>query len=295
MRKHSKFFFMVCSLFLSQNAAARMRVEAPASVKQGGVIKVVIKGEDYAYKLKFGDVSVEILPDKLALISVAVDEVPGYRNVCVEGHEYGICSPIEIEKVDFPIAGDIGFVSELTGKLKIRFDAEKDELKKLFALNTLKRYWKEDLKFSPPLKDMAWTSPFGQIRHKISTKKGKLDIYHYGVDLHADVRTHVFAAESGIVRIAKNMLAEGNMVAIDHGYGLVSLYFHLSKLKVKEGSFMPAGQEIALSGQSGAATGPHLHFEVRLRGVAVSPWNFMPEPLIYKPPAQVAKQQRGAK
>jgi murein DD-endopeptidase MepM/ murein hydrolase activator NlpD len=129
---------------------------------------------------------------------------------------------------------------------------------------------------------MAITSPFGQIRRKVSYLYGKWNTNHYGVDLRADVGTPVFAVEGGIVRVADNWLAEGNVVIIDHGYGLFSLYFHLSRLKVKSGEVVGAGQIIALSGQSGAAKGPHLHFEMRLNGIAISPWNFMPEAQIYE-------------
>lgn len=274
-------------------------VEVPKSVKQGGVIKIVIRDDDSSWSEKAYVVSpffpdafsendmprfpVKIVPGLfLSLIPISVTELPGKGKICVTTDQYHECHWIEIEKADFPVSDGVSFVGEPSGKLKKKFDGEKAELKRIFVLVTPERFWKEDLKFSPPLKEMAVTSPFGKIRHKISNKDGKWDVNHFGVDLRADVGTLVYAAEKGVVRIAANFLAEGNMVFIDHGYGLVSLYFHLSRLKVKKGEVVKKGEEIGRSGQTGAAIGPHLHFEIRLYGIAVSSWNFIAQPPMFE-------------
>lgn len=274
-----------------------MRVDIPKTIKQGNIIRVLI--EDYTnspHEIHFcsvgwpGDrVCIKSESVKLgggmqiALVPIAVDETPGMAIVSMFSLNSAYAVPITVEKSDFAEAKDTIFVSDLKGSLKARFNGEKNELKRILAMVTPERFWKKDLKFSAPLHNMAVTSPFGEIRHKASIKSGRWDINHFGVDLLANTGTEVFAAEAGIVRVAENWLAEGNLVIIDHGYGLVSLYFHLSKLKVKKGDRIKAGDLIAKSGQSGAAKGPHLHFEVRLFGVAVSPWNFMPESPPYQP------------
>src|SRR4029077_20912478 len=64
---------------------------------------------------------------------------------------------------------------------------------------------------------------------------------------------------------------EGNCVVLDHGQGLLSLYLHLSEIKVKQGEQIERGQELGLSGGSGRATGPHLHLAVRWQGVYLNP------------------------
>jgi len=81
----------------------------------------------------------------------------------------------------------------------------------------------------------------------------------------------VKAINAGIVLLARPLFFEGNCVVLDHGQGLLSLYMHLSKLEVKEGEQVTRGQEIALSGGTGRATGPHLHIAVRWEGIYVNP------------------------
>ena len=66
----------------------------------------------------------------------------------------------------------------------------------------------------------------------------------------------------------------GNMVAIEHGFGMVTRYGHAQKLLKKKGDRVKRGEVIALVGNTGRSTGPHLHYEVRLNGVAVNPMNY---------------------
>ncbi len=98
---------------------------------------------------------------------------------------------------------------------------------------------------------------------------------HEGIDFLADVGTPVVAAAAGIVQFAGFHPQYGFMVDVDHGNDLVSRYAHLSKIFVKEGDVVMRGRKIALSGNTGRSTGPHLHFEVRFRGVAQNPAKFL--------------------
>ena len=75
----------------------------------------------------------------------------------------------------------------------------------------------------------------------------------------------------GTILLARFLYFEGNCVVIDHGQGLLTLYFHLSELKVKEGDSVKRGQEIGLSGGTGRATGPHLHVAIRWQTVYLDP------------------------
>lgn len=93
---------------------------------------------------------------------------------------------------------------------------------------------------------------------------------HRGVDLITfDPRTKKYkrlvkATNSGRVVLATNLSLEGNIIIIDHGSGIFSLYMHLSKFNVKRNQFVKTGQVIGISGKTGRATGPHLHFGIRV-------------------------------
>lgn len=98
---------------------------------------------------------------------------------------------------------------------------------------------------------------------------------HEGVDFITDAGTPVVAAAGGVVQFAGFHPQYGSMVDIDHGNDLVTRYAHLSKVLVKEGDMIQRGRRIADSGSTGRSTGPHLHFEVRFRGVAQNPARFL--------------------
>lgn len=117
------------------------------------------------------------------------------------------------------------------------------------------------------------TSPFGERRiynHGLAAWR------HQGVDLRAASGTPVLAANAGVVVLARRHMAlTGGTVVLDHGYGLVSAYFHLASVRVRAGQQVPLGFLLGTSGSSGLAQGPHLHFEMRLRGRAVSPLQWL--------------------
>jgi murein DD-endopeptidase MepM/ murein hydrolase activator NlpD len=98
---------------------------------------------------------------------------------------------------------------------------------------------------------------------------------HTGLDFPADVGTPVMAAAGGMVQLSEFQPQYGNVVELDHGKGLVTRYAHNSKVTVKTGDIVKRSQVIAEVGTTGRSTGPHLHFEVRLEGVAQDPAKFL--------------------
>ena len=98
---------------------------------------------------------------------------------------------------------------------------------------------------------------------------------HEGVDFVADPGTRVIASAGGVVTTAEYHSEYGNMIEIDHGNEFSSRYAHMSKLDVKVGQVVKRGQVIGASGNTGRSTGPHLHFEVRFKGVAQDPARFL--------------------
>jgi murein DD-endopeptidase MepM/ murein hydrolase activator NlpD len=106
---------------------------------------------------------------------------------------------------------------------------------------------------------------------------GKPKNPHRGLDFRSPMGNPIKCAADGEVILVGDHYYAGNSVYVDHGNGVVSMYFHLSKPIVKEGDRVQRGQAIGLSGMSGRATGPHLHFSVSVLGRLVDP-----EPLLNK-------------
>lgn len=100
---------------------------------------------------------------------------------------------------------------------------------------------------------------------------GKLASVHKGMDFRARTGTPVRAGNSGVVALARPLYYEGNCVVIDHGLGLFSISMHLSRIDVKEGQQVSAGEQIGLSGATGRVTGPHLHWAIRWQGAYLDP------------------------
>ena len=98
---------------------------------------------------------------------------------------------------------------------------------------------------------------------------------HEGLDFQADPGTPIFAAAAGIVVTQEYHPDYGNLVEVDHGNDLITRYAHASRVWVKKGDLVKRGQKIAEVGTTGRSTGPHLHFEVAVRGVPQDPQKFL--------------------
>ena len=95
--------------------------------------------------------------------------------------------------------------------------------------------------------------------------------FHPGVDMTASTGTPIYAAGAGTVTTATYGRSQGNYIVINHGNGFTTVYMHCSKLLVSAGQYVEKGQHIAAVGSTGASTGPHLHFEIRLYGEPLNP------------------------
>lgn len=151
---------------------------------------------------------------------------------------------------------------------KTRTKKEYAEAMKIYKTITPKSYI--DSPFIVPL-DSFITSDFGKAR----VYNGSLKGYHSGTDFRAEVGVPIVASNDGVVVLAQERFYAGGSIVIDHGYGIYTTYYHLSKFLVKKGDVVKKSQVIALSGKSGRVTGPHLHFGVRVFGVQVDPLQFI--------------------
>lgn len=122
-----------------------------------------------------------------------------------------------------------------------------------------------------PVKDAALGSPFG---HRSDPIAG-LRSMHEGMDFSAEPGTPVVVAADGVVLSAAYHPEYGNLIEVDHGEGLTSRYAHLSRMDVQAGRLIKRGTQIGAVGNTGRSTGPHLHFEVRMLGIAQNPAHFL--------------------
>jgi hypothetical protein len=138
---------------------------------------------------------------------------------------------------------------------------------------TMKKLWE-----APPSTPL-WNGPFLRpISGKVMTPFGPRSIInnqsrapHSGVDLKAKKGTPVRATNDGRVALASDYFFSGRSVVIDHGGGIQSMYFHLERILVQQDEMVTKGHIIGLVGSSGRATGPHLHWGIRINGARVDP------------------------
>ncbi len=131
---------------------------------------------------------------------------------------------------------------------------------------------------TPPDLTILTTSPIAAMDTSESSGFGWRDDpyrhdvrYHSGADFRAKPGTPVIAAGDGVVVFAAWQGGYGNVVYVDHGGGIVTRYAHMRRIVATKDATVVAGQQVGEVGQTGRATGPHLHFEVRIDGHAVSP------------------------
>jgi murein DD-endopeptidase MepM/ murein hydrolase activator NlpD len=149
-----------------------------------------------------------------------------------------------------------------------RIKREGEEVRAVYAASRPQRLWDEP--FQRPLNGLV-TSPYGTQR----LLNGKVKSYHSGVDFRAATGTPVYAANTGIVGLAKNLFYSGNIVILDHGSGLFTTYAHLSRIDVAPGRLVEKGQVIGLAGATGRVNGPHLHWGVKVNGVNANPLHML--------------------
>jgi len=151
-----------------------------------------------------------------------------------------------------------------------RISSERPAINK--ALNTWTQQVVNDLSFSIPVKGRL-SSPFGLKRFFNNQPKNP----HSGLDIAAPTGTAISAPAPALVIGTGNYYYNGNTVFLDHGQGLITGYFHMSKISVHAGQIVEQGTKLGEVGETGRVTGPHLHWNVYLNKTKVDPALFVPE------------------
>jgi murein DD-endopeptidase MepM/ murein hydrolase activator NlpD len=177
-----------------------------------------------------------------------------------------------LPKVPPPVAQPLGVDSSFT-----RPDPAVDA--RIARENARAREIGEHAHDSPPM----WTAPFIRPRTSVITSpfgsgrlfNGQLTSRHLGVDFRGAVGEPIRAANRGVVALVGNFFLAGNVVYVDHGGGVVTAYFHMSKPLVSAGDTVSRGQVIGLIGATGRVTGPHLHWAARYGKITVNPLDLL--------------------
>lgn len=274
------FLFLIAGMFLAGPARAALNIHVSANkLSQADTLRVQI---DSSVKIsgRLGSVPLRFYKSEdglsqIALVGIPVNKLSGkYVLVITESGKQVYRKIITVAKRKFPVT-----VLTLTPKLKqegytakkIVSTVENQEnatLKKVLQNISDAPYSTKP--FISPLAEMTIVGSYGDIR-----KSGALKIQHLGVDLKAPLGTAVMAVNDGKVVFEATMPDYGNTLVIDHGLGVYSLYLHLSEFKVAVGDMATQGQIVALSGDTGYVTGPHLHFSLKIRGASVDPLKFI--------------------
>ncbi|RME47557.1 MAG: LysM peptidoglycan-binding domain-containing protein, partial [Caldilineae bacterium] len=150
--------------------------------------------------------------------------------------------------------------------------AEAERVRAVWSQVTPRKWWEGPFRY--PVEPSRITSAFGTRR---SYGGGPVNGFHAGTDFGGGVGTPIYAPAPGVVVLAEPLDVRGNAVIIDHGMGLFSGYWHQSRLAVQTGDVVAPGDLIGYIGDTGLVTGPHLHWEMRLGGIAVDPLQWVTE------------------
>ena len=134
--------------------------------------------------------------------------------------------------------------------------------------------------FSPPLEEGVPTAGFGDRRRFHRPDGSESSSVHFGLDLWSEIGSPVKAAGRGRVVLAAERFLTGNTVILEHLPGVYSLYYHMDSLEVREGEIVDQGILIGSVGETGFATGAHLHWELRVGATPVDPSSFLRAPLL---------------
>lgn len=186
--------------------------------------------------------------------------------------EFDFDEPVGVGGGNEPVSDmPVKELTETLGQVEQQFSASGQQLNVLASLMFDHQLEQNAVPSRMPIRNTYITSGFG----------GRADpfdggsAFHKGVDFHANVGDPVMSVADGVVSYAGVRGGYGNVVEVDHGNGYVTRYAHNSRLVVKVGDLVRAGQQVARAGSSGRSTGAHVHFEVWADGRVVNPRKFL--------------------
>lgn len=253
-----------------EDLQARLSAAEPA---QGRIVLLEVRGATEGLRARWGEQALHFWREGpgsplRALVGIDLERATGPSSLLVTAEGASPCAvDFVVTKGDYPLERlqlRRGLV-DLSPKDLTRATREAERLRRIYAQVTPERLWTGG--FRLPLEGTEPSDNFGRLR----ILNGKLRAPHAGVDFQAPPGTPVGAPQRGRVVLASALFFSGRTVVLDHGLGVFSFYGHLSALDVKEGEMVDAGAPLGRVGATGRATGPHLHWGLRLNGARVDP------------------------
>jgi murein DD-endopeptidase MepM/ murein hydrolase activator NlpD len=257
------------------------------SGKQGQVLVIKVKGEEQATEVK-GTFLKRTIPffrefrpgepdGYVGLVGIDMQDEPGTYELVVEVKQGEQAKQLSFNVLVTKEKFTVEHLTlpkdkvDLDEKGAVRWKAEQEQVKQALAENSRLKLWRSN--FVEPVNGKR-TGIFGSVR----IMNGQARNPHNGEDIGAPMGADVAATNDGIVRITVDHIFSGKGVFVDHGLGFYTMYFHLSEILVKDGDLVTAGQIIGKVGATGRATGPHLHWGVKLNGARVNPYSLLDLP-----------------
>ncbi|MGA7750261.1 MAG: peptidoglycan DD-metalloendopeptidase family protein [Gallionella sp.] len=207
-----------------------------------------------------------------AVVGLPLDVTPGSHELRVKIGDVAKALDFVVDTKNYP---EQHVTLEDTSKVELSAEDEARADRELAVIQELKHHWRAaqdtDLGFILPVKGRL-ASRFGLRRFF----NGEPRAPHAGRDVAVARGTPVKASAHGQVLAVDDYFFNGRTIFVDHGNGLITMYCHLERIDVKTGDTVRKGQRIGLSGETGRATGPHLHWSVVLNGAMVDPELFIP-------------------
>ncbi len=206
-----------------------------------------------------------------AVVGLPLDSVPVMHELKVQlGHETHML-PFDVRPKAYPEQHLVVEKSKVELSAADLARAERE----ISTIRELERHWRD-----APDTDLGLITPAeGKLGGHFGVRRffnGEPRAPHVGLDVVVPRGTPVKASAAGRVLAIGDYFFNGKTVFIDHGNGLITLYCHLERIDVKPGRAVKKGQRLGLSGKSGRATGPHIHWSVVLNGTMVDPELFIP-------------------
>jgi murein DD-endopeptidase MepM/ murein hydrolase activator NlpD len=268
--KNILFIITLCLPLLVHAETARQPeiILEPNTPGPGDIMTVTVKGADSPVEGKFGDKKIYFNPSKdsfKAVLGIDLFTEPGTYNLDISINGTILSRAVTVIKKAYPVQKLTlpKEMVELSPENEARVEREQLKMAAIWP-NETGRVWGGDF-MNPREGEIVTTFGVRRVINKIPKSP------HSGVDVEAEEGEEVHAPNNGVAVLIDEQFYSGKSLILDHGQGIYTMFFHLSKILVTPGQQVKKGDVIALVGSTGRSTGAHLHWGVRMQGARVDP------------------------